>query len=336
MYLARNRETGGKVVIKLVERGASVTRYVSSELIMHYRCSGHPFIVQLLDLFLTPNHLAIVLEYVPSLDALELVNQRGGLPEDEARWIFQQLLVAMMYLHSLGACNREMKLENVMLAAPEASGIDMASAIEAGSDRVDPGPRPLVKLQDFMYSKSEQINSDPHSALGSLPYTAPEVLNNTIKEDSAADVWALGVVLFKLCTGIFPFEREEDGDDARRSVQAVLGRIARVDYVIPEGLSPGLRDLLSRMLVRIPSERMRMEDVLAHPWVQQALPSMCLHASGAAAAAVPPMTEAALRAVIEEAQVSIRPLNSDNVDDMADEILNEEEADDLLEELCLG
>ena len=44
----------------------------------------------------------------------------------------------------------------------------------------------------------------------------------------------------------------------------------------------------------------------------------------------------ALRAVIAEAQMSLVPLDSDNIDAMADDILNEEEADDLLDELCLG
>lgn len=47
-------------------------------------------------------------------------------------------------------------------------------------------------------SKSEQINSDPNSALGSLPYTAPEVLSNSMKHGRHADVWSLGVALYKL------------------------------------------------------------------------------------------------------------------------------------------
>lgn len=68
-------------------------------------------------------------------------------------------------------------------------------------------------------SKSEQINSDPNSALGSLPYTAPEVLSNTMRHGHQADVWSLGVALYKMGVGRYPFERPEDAADARTAVQ---------------------------------------------------------------------------------------------------------------------
>ena len=78
---------------------------------------------------------------------------------------------------------------------------------------------PLLPCPSTCRSKSEQINSDPNSALGSLPYTAPEVLSNTMKHGHQADVWSLGVALFKMSVGIYPFERPEDATDARSAVQ---------------------------------------------------------------------------------------------------------------------
>jgi serine/threonine protein kinase len=79
-----------------------------------------------------------------------------------------------------------------------------------------PPPPPLPSSR---CSKSEQINSDPNSALGSLPYTAPEVLSNTMRHGHQADVWSLGVALYKMCVGLYPFERLEDAADARTAVQ---------------------------------------------------------------------------------------------------------------------
>jgi serine/threonine-protein kinase SRK2 len=355
VYLARNRTTGERVVIKMIDRGASVTKNVQAELLLHRRCAGHPFIAQLKDVFLTSRHLAIVLEYFPAGDVLSYVNSRGGLPEEDARWLFQQLVVAMKFLHSLGATNREMKLDNKLLCfvtREETNDGDVDECGENGAARVVQNKsmdevgsfsflttgRPILKMQDFSYSKSEQINSDPHSALGSLPYTAPEILSNSMKKGTSADVWALGVALFKIVTGLYPFERSEDAKDARGAVQSVLGRIARVDYSIPENLSPPLRDLLSRMLVRTPDDRIGMEDILGHPWVVSTMPdelktvNEVLLSSDAASS---PLTESSILQILEEARLNLNPLDSENVEELADEILNEEEADDLLEELAL-
>jgi serine/threonine-protein kinase SRK2 len=324
-----------------------VTKNVQAELLLHRRCAGHPFVAQLKDVFLTPRHLAIVLEYFPAGDVLSYVNSRGGgLPEEDAQWLFQQLVVAMKFLHSLGATNREMKLDNKLLCFVTREGRndgDVDECGENGTARVESfsfltAGRPILKMQDFSYSKSEQINSDPHSALGSLPYTAPEILSNSMKKGTSADVWALGVALFKIVTGLYPFERSEDAKDVRGAVQSVLGRIARVDYSIPEGLSPPLRDLLSRMLVRTPDDRIGMDDIFVHPWVVSTMPdelktvNEVLLSSDAASS---PLTESSILQILEEARVNLNPLDSENVEELADEILNEEEADDLLEELAL-
>jgi serine/threonine protein kinase len=404
--------------------------------------------VQLLDVFLTPRHLAIVMEYVPGGDVLELVNEQGALPEDDARWLFQQVIVGLLYLHSKGAQNREIKLQNKLLSWGD--GVDGVDAVDCDNGRHTPGVpatvtdihsksisgsvagenagllplmtngilsaaaaakvenedlqsgtpmdrspspsplvgigastdtleaqldstlprsvgttatsaaddatkgggvtaisaqltgggrsgRPSVKVQDFAYSKSEQINSDPHSALGSLPYTAPEVLNNTMTQSCAADVWALGVALYKMVTGMYPFERPEDVKEARSAVQAVLGRIARVEYSIPEHLSPDLRDLLEHMLVRNPEERMRLNQVLDQPWLKKNLSNDLLTLNSRVdCSTAGPMSEEELKELVAEAQVNVRPFDSENVDDLADEILNEEEADELLDELSLG
>lgn len=389
VYLARNRNTGERVVIKTIDRGASVTKNVQAELLLHRQCAGHPFIVQLKDVFLTPRHLAIVLEYFPGGDVLSYVNARGGLSEEDARWLFQQLIVAMKFLHSLGATNREMKLDNKLLcfvdrdgkyAANDDDSINAAqcgggggaigigignsynysrsfnespssatTCVKSTPENASEAPkysfftagRPILKMQDFSYSKSEQINSDPHSALGSLPYTAPEILSNSMKKGTSADVWALGVALYKIVTGLYPFERSEDARDARGAVQAVLGRIARVDYSIPEALSPQLRDLLSRMLVRTPDDRIGMEDITVHPWVVSTMPNELKRVNESLLSTHSTQTnsdclsESSILQIVEEARLNLNPLDSENVEELADEILNEEEADDLLEELAI-
>ncbi|KDD71167.1 hypothetical protein H632_c5661p0, partial [Helicosporidium sp. ATCC 50920] len=143
--------------------------------------------------------------------------------------------------------------------------------------------------------------------------------------------------LFRLATGHFPFDHPDDAEDQRTTLQVVLGRIARVEYAMPEHLSEGARDLLRRCLVRDPAQRMTLAEVREHPWVCQDLPPGLFDArSDAGGLATRRQTGAEVEAVLEEAAVAVHSFNSENIADLADEILNEEEMDDILEELSLG
>ena len=98
------------------------------------------------------------MEYAAGGDMFEYVVRKGGLRENEARWFFQQLLVAVDYIHRMGVANRDIKLENTLL---------------------DGSPRPLIKICDFGYSKHEKYQSAPGSRVGTPAYLAPEVIMTT-------------------------------------------------------------------------------------------------------------------------------------------------------------
>lgn len=79
--------------------------------------------------------------------------------------------------------------------------------------------------------------------------------------DASADIWCLGVLLYEFLVGSPPFEA--DGQTA------TYRRIRNVDLRFPNSVSPGARDLISRMLVKDQTRRIRLLDVPRHPWVQQ-------------------------------------------------------------------
>lgn len=72
---------------------------VSCSCLLRVVLRSHPFIVNLEDVFLTPKHLAIVMEYVPGGNLYRMLLQKGKLKEVEARWLFQQLIVALEFIH---------------------------------------------------------------------------------------------------------------------------------------------------------------------------------------------------------------------------------------------
>ncbi len=97
------------------------------------------------------------MEYAPGGDLFKVVSHLRGLSEDNARWFFQQIVLAIDYCHRMGVANRDIKLENTLL---------------------DGSVRPLVKLADFGFSKDENYQSAPGSRVGTPAYLAPEVITN--------------------------------------------------------------------------------------------------------------------------------------------------------------
>jgi serine/threonine-protein kinase SRK2 len=225
--------------------------------IMNHQQLLHPHIVQLKEVMSVPPYLALVMEYVPSGDMFSYVVEHKGLSEDESRWFFQQLILGMDYCHKKGVTNRDIKLENTLLVR-------------------QPDKKPLLKMCDFGYSKSEMLDSIAKSKVGTPGYTAPEVITNVKGYDGKqADVWSAGVMLYTMLFARYPFERPEDKTlkgDAR--IQKVLHRIIKVDYEIPSSskASPELKDLITKVLVADPKQRMSIAQIQQHPWFQKNLP----------------------------------------------------------------
>lgn len=252
--MALDRATGRQVAIKFIERGDKVTKYVEREILNH-RQLVHPHIVQFKEVFLTPRHLGIVMEYAAGGDMFEYVVAKGGLREAEARWFFQQLIVAVDYIHRVGVASRDIKLENTLL---------------------DGSPRPLIKICDFGYSKHERYQSAPGSRVGTPAYLAPEVIvtaRGQTYDGKIADIWSCGVMLYVMLLGAYPFERPEDRHDAQR-LQRMIQRILRVDYDFPPSvpLSDACKDLLARILVADPAARITVPEIQDHPWYLVDLP----------------------------------------------------------------
>ena len=80
-----------------------------------------------------------------------------------------------------------------------------------------------------------------------------------------ADIWSCGIILYAILFGRYPFNAQ-DRDYARKIVNA--------NYDIPADVSvnPECVDLLLRILVPDPSERLSIEDIKMHPWFQRDLP----------------------------------------------------------------
>ncbi|GAB4817582.1 hypothetical protein N2152v2_004628 [Parachlorella kessleri] len=148
-----------------------------------------------------------------------------------------------------GVCHRDLKLENTLL---------------------DGRPAPRLKICDFGYSKSAVFDSQPKSTVGTPAYIAPEVLSRKQYDGEVADVWSCGVTLYVMLVGAYPFEDPADPRNFRKTIQ----RIMSVKYSFPANLhlSKECLDLISRIFVANPTQRIKIKEIQQHPWFLKNLP----------------------------------------------------------------
>lgn len=106
----------------------------------------------------------------------------------------------------------------------------------------------------------------PQGVCGKKNYIAPEVLENTENFDATkVDVWALGIILFIMLTGVPPIESATPLDQRYRMVCAgLLGSMLEQWHM---SVSNTAVDLISKILRPKPQDRLTIDEICAHPWM---------------------------------------------------------------------
>ncbi|KAG2240537.1 hypothetical protein Bca52824_090679 [Brassica carinata] len=238
--LVREKTNGKFYAVKYIERGLKIDEHVQREIINH-RDLKHPNIIRFKEVFVTPTHLAIVMEYAAGGELFERICSAGRFSEDEV--LFQTTYLGVSYCHAMQICHRDLKLENTLL---------------------DGSPSSQLKICDFGYSKSSVLHSQPKSTVGTPAYVAPEVLSRKEYNGKIADVWSCGVTLYVMLVGAYPFEDPDDPRNIRKTIQRILS----VQYTIPDyvRISSECKHLLSRIFVADPDKRITVPEIEEHSW----------------------------------------------------------------------
>ncbi|KAK8380717.1 hypothetical protein O3P69_007976 [Scylla paramamosain] len=192
-----------------------------------------PFLVTLHYAFQTDAKLHLILDYVSGGELFTHLYQRERFHEDEVRLYIGEVILALEHLHKLGIIYRDIKLENILL---DSDG--------------------HIVLTDFGLSKdflSHETEHRAYSFCGTIEYMAPEVVQGGAHgHDQAVDWWSVGVLTYELLTGASPFTVEGE----KNNQQEISRRILKTQPPLPSDLSPEVRDLISRLLVKDPRQRL--------------------------------------------------------------------------------
>lgn len=212
-----------------------------------------------LDLFSDEQFLYSMTPYCAGGELFHVLERKRRFCEPEARFWMRQLLLGVKYLKDAGINHRDLSLENLLVHQGKIQIIDMGMSLKIPIDDVT-GRRFLIH---------------PQGVCGKWQYMSPEVCMNSSPFDGPAiDLWAAGVILFLMLTGFPPWERAVLDDEHFRYMSNGYLVQMLTDWKL--GLSADAMDLLQRMVMFDPSDRLCVEQVLAHPWMSQSLPEYCI------------------------------------------------------------
>lgn len=202
----------------------------------------HPNIVKLFEVLDDPadDNLYLVFELVEKGPVMEVPTD-NPLPESDARKYFRDIHSGIEYLHFHKIVHRDIKPSNLLLGDDDHIKI------------ADFGVADIFDGEDALLSKSA----------GSPAFMAPESLQATKDKYSgiSSDIWAMGITLYCFIFGKIPFIHEN-----RFSLYELI-KTSVLKFPEEKTFSPSLEDLLLRMLIKDPMERISMAAMKEHSWL---------------------------------------------------------------------
>lgn len=197
----------------------------------------HPNIVKYYESYEESAFIHLVMEYVNGYNLLKMISAKEIYREQDIAEIIYRLLVAISYIHSKGLVHRDIKAENILFADCN----DLSS----------------LKLIDFGLA-IESYGKERLKA-GTLRYISPEMIQG--KFYPKTDCWSVGVLLYFMSTGKYPF----DGENIIDYIE--LGKYNK-KLLLMYNLSEELINFIGSLIVVDLDKRLSVEQALNHDFLK--------------------------------------------------------------------
>jgi len=268
-----------------------------------------PHAVRVFDAGTLPNGLPfIVMEYLEGVDLGSYLEVRGPLPPDEALAILEDVCSAVGEAHERGIVHRDLKPQNIFLAEDREGNC-------------------TVKVLDFGLAKAQGLDgvgdrslTEARTLMGTPHYMSPEQIRDAKTVDARTDVWALGVCLYKMLSGKFPFDGKNVSVLYSEILNGTPALIASVKPDVPPAIDALLRRCLARDGTRIPNAKVLLtalreaaelgaDDDAVMPTVRRSASELG-GASGASGASGTPATQVSPTAGAQDLPLTVTKRNA--------------------------
>jgi serine/threonine protein kinase len=196
----------------------------------------HPTFVKLHEVLSDDESFYVVMELITKGTLLQHLNHLSNFSEHDACILFSHIFEGLCHLHNeLKVAHLDLKLENIM--------IDSTSH---------------ARIIDMGLSRSFSALNNLTTKRGSHPYCSPEMLTGKMIT-AKTDIWSLGVLLYALVAGEFPFSASDSA--------LLTSKILFDQLNFPMNVSSDFKDLVTKMLDKESVTRITLAEIANHPWM---------------------------------------------------------------------
>jgi calcium/calmodulin-dependent protein kinase I len=240
-----HRATGRKVAIKCVLRKDLPP---ADDAAIYDECAilaslSHPHIVPLIDFFDEKDCYFIVMELMSGGDLFDRIGKKKAYSEADARDLIVKMLKSVAYCHQHRIAHCDMKPKNLLLMSDDNDS--------------------YIKLADFGFAARVHTPKSLSKQCGTPFFVAPEILMRK-GYDQAADMWSVGCIIYLLLSGNLPFMGRSQKELFRKIVAGTF------DFDDEEwvDISEDAKDLVRKLLIMNPDERITANDAVRHKWLK--------------------------------------------------------------------